>query len=116
MPPAKTQGKKDVQFRLPTETYKRLQLVAWSFDLTAPKAVDFVLDALQIPKVAEVDSFVNKAEIEKLAKQFTANLMLDSAMSREEHRVRYLRDSALGAYDKPAEVDGPQETEGQKKD
>lgn len=108
MPPAKTQGKKDVQFRLPTETYKRLQLVAWAFDVNTPQAVSLVLDALQVPKVAEVDSMVNKSEIEKLIRQFNANLMIDSAMSREEHRVRYLRDSAIGAYDR---VDSPELTD-----
>lgn len=116
MPPAKTDGKNPVQFRLPAETYKRLQLVAWSFNMTVPKVVDFVLDALQVPKVVEVDSMINKAEIEKLAKQFSANLMLDSAMSREENRVRYLRDSALGAYEKPAGVVEQQDTPEQKKD
>lgn len=115
MPPAKTDGKNLVQFRLPAETYKRLQLVAWSFNMTTPKAVDFVLDALQVPKCVEVDSMINKAEIEKLAKQFNANLLLDSALTREENRVRYLRDSALGAYERPADSI-PQDSPEQKKD
>lgn len=97
MPPAKTSNKY-VQFRLSNESYKRLQLVSIAFEKSPSQTIDILLDAMQVPKFAEVDGMVNKDEILRLANNFNANLMIDSAMSREEHRSRYLRDSGFGEY------------------
>lgn len=100
------------QFRLPAETYQRLSFLAAGLECSTAEAVSVLLDVAGVPATMEIVGMLNTEEIRKRAKRFNADLMLDSAMQREENRARYLREDGFGKY----KNDLPESSEESKKD
>lgn len=88
------------QFRLPAETYQRLSFLAAGLECSTAEAVSTLLDVAGVPATIEIVGMLNAEEIKKRAKRFNSDLMLDSAMQREENRARYLREDGFGTYNR----------------